>query len=313
MNKKILIVSGPTATYKTSLSIKIAKELSKNYKIEIINFDSLCFYKELNIGSAKPNKEEQNNIPHHLMDITSLNNPINAHDYLQLTWPLIQKLHNMNVIPLLVGGSGFYLRALIKGMYQDQKGNTTQVDLLLKEEGMEGVRKKLLEFDPESYHSLHPQDEYRNIRALQYYFNNNKPLSLAKKEQGDPYLLEKKGYEIMHIYLDMPKEEHWPLIHQRAQKMVEDGVISEIKNLLYFGFSGQEKALQSVGNKEVVEYLKNDEKEGPLALIDKMALSTRQLAKAQRTFFKKIHPKNSYHPKQDEDKILKEVESFLIK
>mgnify|MGYP001386056894 CR=1 FL=1 len=117
--KKVIIISGPTASGKTKVSLKlIQKGKQKNIPFAIVNFDSLLFYNELNIGTAKPTIEELDQFPHHMVNIASITNPLNASDYYKKAIPIIQKLHEDNIIPILVGGSGFYLRSLIKGMYK---------------------------------------------------------------------------------------------------------------------------------------------------------------------------------------------------
>lgn len=310
---KVIIISGPTASCKTSTSIELVKYFESNHKMEILNFDSLYFYKELNIGSAKPTMAERLGVKHHLIDINSISNAMNAHDYIKLASPLLDKLLQAGITPILVGGSGFYLRALINGMYQDEgekELKSEQVEKIISEEGMDGVRKRLRQVDAESFNSLHPNDHYRNIRALQYFLNNNRPFSYLKSEKSAPYHLDREGLDLFHIYLDFPKLEHEKIINTRTQQMLDHGLISEIESLLKMGFTGDEKPLLSVGNKEVLEYLKGLIKTKE-ELTLKISISTRQLAKAQRTFFKKITPKNTYHPLNDKVKIFKEVEQFL--
>ncbi len=314
MNKnKIIIISGPTASYKTSLSIEIAKHFLNTQEIEIINFDSLYFYKELNIGSAKPKMEERQGIKHHLIDITSISHIINAHDYVKLASPLLDQLLSKGITPILVGGSGFYLRALINGMYHDEgekKCDVKEGEKILHSEGIEEIRRRLKDVDLESFNSLHPNDHYRNVRALQYYLNNLRPMSEVKKSKPSPYQLHRAGLTFLHLYLDLPKIEHEKIIRERTQSMLDQGLICEIKSLLNNGFTGNERPLFSVGNKEALEFIKGEIKNEE-ELAKKISVATRQLAKAQRTFLKKIVPKNTYHPLNDKDKIFDDVEFFL--
>jgi tRNA dimethylallyltransferase len=122
--KPIILITGPTATGKTRTSINLCKFLIKNnIASEVINFDSLIFYRELNIGSAKPSDEELTSVPHHLINTHSIRTPLNASDYSKLAKGIIHKLHQESIVPILVGGSAFYIRALIKGMYESE---TTQ-------------------------------------------------------------------------------------------------------------------------------------------------------------------------------------------
>lgn len=316
----MIVVSGATATGKTSYSIKIAEkirsELSQN--VRIINFDSLLFYKELNIGTAKPTKEEQKGLPHLLIDISSAKDPLNAHDYIKMAEDEINKCHQDGDIPLLVGGSAFYLRALIKGMYESTSIDESlkkEIDDSYKKNGIEPIIDFLKEHDPESLSVLHENDHYRLIRAYEHYKQTGGPLSLERKkmEAKDPYDLSTgvhEDWDFHHIYLELPREEHWSYITGRTTQMIQDGLVSEVKALLSSGFTGEEKPLKSIGYIETLAYI-NGEFQSEEEYMERISISTRQLAKSQRTFFNKIHPKNSYHPLQDESKILLDCLNFI--
>jgi len=233
---------------------------------------------------------------------------------------LISKLHNEHKIPILVGGSAFYIRALIKGMYDgtsisDETRST--VDQTLKEKGFSYIREELARIDPNSYQSLHENDEYRNIRAYEFYLQTGHPISKEKNKIQDPYDFQQTGHpewDVFHIYLDIPKEEHWKIIEKRTYKMLEQGLLSEVSSLLKSNLiSGEEKSLQSIGYKETVEFLQKENMKSKEDLAERIYISTRQLAKSQKTFFKKIKPKQTYHPLKDRDKIMTEGLQFLLK
>lgn len=317
--KKTIIVSGPTGCGKTSTSIELGKFLkSKNVESVIVNFDSLCFYKEISIGTAKPSLEEQAKHPHSLIDVASIAEDFNSSHFIQLAEEKISDLHQKGIIPILVGGSAFYLRALIKGMYETEAAPQevkAKVEKILKENGTQGLIDELNDFDPKAMKSLHPNDEYRITRALEHCLTTGQKWSEQKrqKDESDPYDLQNKidkDWEMFHIYLNIQKEEHYPLIEKRAKTMVDSGLIEEVQNLLNNGFTGQEKALGSIGYKEVVSWLKEN-KEDREALAEEIFIHTRQLAKSQRTFFNKIHPKNEYHPLLDQENIKEDLLSFL--
>ena len=308
---KICIISGPTASGKTQTSINLAKSLGG----EIINFDSLLFYKELNIGTAKPTLEEREGIPHYMIDIESISNPINAADFVAMATPLITKILNKKKLIYLVGGSGFYLQALLYGMFDSpttpeaiiQKSNT-----LYQEEGITPFLEILEKSDTESFKRLHSNDHYRIRRAVEHFWTTNIPFSQAKKEMEEQRkvpLYQKQGWELHHIYLDLPKEEHFKIIQKRTNKMVEEGLIQEVQTLLQNNFTGQEKPLQSIGYKECLRFLQEKDYTQE-QMIEDINISTRQLAKAQRTWFKKWK-KNSYHPLSDQNKINDDLKSFL--
>lgn len=317
----LFIISGATASGKTSLSIDLALELKAHeIEAEIVNFDSLLFYKGLDIGTAKPSPQERHGVPHHLIDICEISEEMNASKFIQLAEPLISKLHNEHKIPILVGGSAFYIRALIKGMYDgtsiSDKTRST-VDQTLKEKGFSYIREELARVDPNSYQSLHENDEYRNIRAYEFYLQTGTPISKEKSKIEDPYDFEQtehSEWDIFHIYLEVPKEEHWNIIKKRTHEMVEQGLLDEVSTLLKSDhLIGDEKSLQSIGYKESVEFLQSGNGESKEDLAEKIYISTRQLAKSQKTFFKKIKPKHTYHPLKDKDKIIIEGLKFLSK
>lgn len=317
--KKTIIISGPTGCGKTSTSITLGKALAeKGIKSVIVNFDSLCFYKELNIGTAKPTKKERNQHPHSLIDLVSISEDFNSSHFIKSAEEEISKLHQQGIIPLLVGGSAFYLRALIKGMYESEstpENIRREIEELQESEGVLGIINKLNELDPEATQTLHPNDEYRLTRALEHCLTTGDKWSdqKKKKDEIDPYDLANnidKDWDIFHIYLNIQKEEHYPLIERRAREMVDNGLIEEVQALLEAGFKGTEKAMGSIGYKEVVSWI-NESKDDREALIEEIFIHTRQLAKSQRTFFNKIHPKIEYHPLQDQKKIIAETLTFV--
>lgn len=322
INYPIIIISGPTATGKTSTSINIAKKLEKEFSLSshIINFDSLLFYKELNIGTAKPSIEEQGYIPHHLIDIETINNPLSASSYRKKALEKINKLQDQNKkSPLiLVGGSGFYLRALIKGMYDSNQTSPevkSFVESKMKAEGISFFSNFLKENDPESFNNLHGNDHYRIIRAVEFFLQNKSKLSSQKKEYDEslPYDFSKNSHEkwnMLHLHLDLPKDCHWEVIQKRTKQMIQAGLTSEVKNILQKGFSKKLRPLNSIGYKETLDFIEGIYSESEYE--ERINISTRQLAKSQRTFFKKVTPKHEYNAIKDQDSIIKAVSQFII-
>lgn len=311
MKNCICIISGPTASGKTAKSIALAKKFSG----EIINFDSLLLYKELNIGTAKPSIEEQMNVPHHLIGSHSIKEPINAAQYIKEAIPLIQNLHAQKKIVYLVGGSGFYLQALLFGMYDSQTSNPLVLQRsqdLYDKEGIEPFIQILKINDNESYNLYHPNDHYRIRRAVEHFWTTNQPMFKARinmddKKKNAPYV--KLNWHIFHAYLDLPKEVHFKIIQERTQNMIHKGLILEVQNLLKQGYTGTEKPMQSIGYKEVVDFLEgkySTQKE----MMDRINISTRQLAKSQRTWFKKWD-KSQYNPITDSKKLILDFENYL--
>ncbi len=303
--KKVLVISGPTATGKTSTAIEVARRTGA----EIINFDSLLFYKELEIGVAKPTAEEMGEVPHHFVSCTSVSEPYNASVYSKLALPVIEKLHAENKPVILVGGSGFYLQALLQGMY-DSPSTPKEVlersESIYQDEGIEPFLEVLQGNDPKSFERYHENDHYRIRRAVEHFWAWGTKFSEIRSDKDDQdqshWPMNKLGWDVYHAYLDIPKEEHWKIIEGRTQKMLELGLVDEVKNLLE-KFSGSEKPLQSIGYKEVQQFL-SGEIESLEDCEERINISTRQLAKSQRTWFKS-REKNEFHPLDDKEQLLK--------
>ena len=305
--KSILVISGPTAVGKTALSIRLGHQLNEQHgiSVEIVNFDSLLFYRELSIGTAKPTVEEMKGIPHHLVGNTSIATPFNAADFVQKANTLLNDIHQRGHLPILVGGSGFYLRALVKGMW-DMKTTNPDIRCWVRTQYQQWGITPLIEIlkkrDPQSLQTIHPNDHYRLGRACEYALETGEPISNQKHFQADenPFDFSHHAHpdtHFIHLHLEVDKECHQQYIHHRTQKMIQSGLIEEIRQLLANGFSTKEKPLQSIGYKEGIDYL-----QGRIAtteeLTEKIVISTRQLAKSQRTFFKKISPKKVLEERQ---------------
>ena len=319
MNNKLIIISGPTASGKTKTSIEIAKLIQNELKkeVEIVNFDSLLFYKEISIGTAKPTIQERDGIEHHMIDIESISGPMNAAQFIKKSETIITELMEQNKIVILVGGSAFYLRALLKGMYESPTPSPEikkRLDELYKKEGIKPFIDFLKINDPESLLNLHENDHYRLMRAVEHFESSGTKISEQKKDLDklNPYDFSViiHPWEILNIYLDVPKDEHFSIITKRTEEMFTQGLLEEIENLTKQGFSLNERPLASIGYKEAIEF-KNGLFENLQQCIERISISTRQLAKSQRTFFNKITPKESFNPIHDQVKIKECVTSFL--
>lgn len=306
---KVIVISGATATGKTDLAI----ELAKKFGGEIVNFDSLLLYKEINIGTAKPSPQERGDIPHHMIDVRSIKNPMNAADYAREALPLIQKLHAENKLVYLVGGSGFYLQALLKGMY-DSRTTPPEIlersEMLYEREGILPFLEILKENDRASFDRYHENDHYRIRRAVEHFWTTGTRLS-DKRELKDAANKEDQennihGWDLLHIYLDIQRDEHETIIRERTKRMLNSGLLEEVRSLLEQGFTGEEKPLQSIGYKESLNFIKGEiASEDELA--ERITIATRQLAKSQRTWFKRDQSKISFHPLKDKERIIERI------
>lgn len=312
MIKKVIVISGPTASGKTDISL----ELAEKFGGEIVNFDSLLLYKEINIGTAKPTFEERKRIQHHMIDVNSIRRPLNAADYARLAGPIIDKLHQENKIVYLVGGSGFYLQAILKGMYDSP---TTPPEIIKKSdelyaaEGIVPFLNILKQNDIESFERYHENDHYRIRRAVEHFWSTGKKLSQARvlKDQENEHLgISKHDWDVLHLYLNIPKEEHWNIIEKRTKKMLSNGLVEEVQSLLSEGYTGEEKPLQSIGYKETLDFIQH--KISSLAeLEEQIVIHTRQLAKSQRTWFNRDQSKLEFHPLTQREELFKQVDEFI--
>lgn len=310
---KVIVISGPTASGKTDITI----ELALKFGGEVVNFDSLLLYKEINIGTAKPSLEERKAIPHHMIDVRSISNPMNAADYAREAFPIIERLLKEKKLVWLVGGSGFYLQALLKGMYESvttPQETLQKSDALYEKEGIAPFRAILKEHDLKSYDRFHENDHYRIRRAVEHWWTTGLPFSLAREEKDQsndqmdrPTIHD---WDVLHVHLDLPKEEHLKIIEKRTDRMLSSGLIEEVKDLLSKGFTGLEKPLQSIGYKETLDLLFGVYK-NIAECRERIIISTRQLAKSQRTWFKRDSFKETYHPLLQREEISARVATFI--
>lgn len=319
MSHKLIIVSGPTASGKTKTSIEIAKVIKNELALDvaIVNFDSLLFYKEISIGTAKPTMMEREGIDHFMIDIESIESPMNAAQFIKKGEALIEDLFQQNKVIILVGGSAFYLRALLKGMYESPTPAPelkVRLENLYKEQGIIPFIEFLKINDPQSLENLHENDHYRLTRAVEHFEATGTKISDQKMvmDGQNPYDFStiEKDWNVLHVYLDLPKDEHFQIITKRTDQMFKDGLMDEISQLEKMGFTLEEKPLASIGYKEAIEFKKglfSSEAE----CRERISISTRQLAKSQRTFFNKITPKENYNPLQDQAKIKERVINFI--
>ena len=275
---KYISIIGPTASGKS----KLALQLAKKFNGEIVNCDSVQLYKGFNIGSAKPNLLEQNQVKHHLIDCLEWNEPFDAAKFSLLAQNKIRGIFSRGKLPIVVGGSGLYLRSL-----WSQKFHTLPSDKKLRQElnarDFQSIYDELKIKDPKRAADLHPKDKFRTVRALEINI-------LTGKSVAENLTNEKELPEFPPCFVIMMQPDREVLrkkIQLRIIEMLEEGFVSEVKGLLNQGCSKDAKPMQSIGYKQVVAYLDGEIEESDLA--SKIAYATAQYAKRQYLWYKKIN------------------------
>ena len=275
-----VVIMGPTAVGKTDFSIRLAQEI----RGEIINFDSVQLYKYLDIGSAKPTPRERAMVPHHLFDVLYPDEPFDAAEFVVRAASIAKGLLKRGRVPVFVGGTGFYARALFEGLSPAPKAHPALRDWLKCLEARFGpgyLHNCLKNLDPVTAHRLPPRDLYRIIRALEVYVLTGTPMSEVFRGNPPRPILSKDAVKIVLL---RPRHELYARIDQRVDIMIREGLIDEVKGLMKRGYSPNLKPLQSLGYKQVVRYLTGDI--GLSQAIYEIKRATRHYAKRQLTWFK---------------------------
>ena len=263
---KIIVIAGPTGVGKTKLSI----ELAKIYNGEVINADSMQIYKELNIGTAKIKEEEKENIPHHLFDIKKVTEEYSIYNYQKDCRLLIEEILKKEKTPILVGGTGLYIKSALYDYKLDYHNNISNYDYLPTEE----LYQKLISIDKEIEGHIDKNNKRRLINAINYYENNHTSIIHNKTN--------KLLYDVIFIGLTTPRVNLYNIINNRVDKMIQEGLIEEVstfhKEKIY-----TKPLTGGIGYKELYEYL--DNKVSLEVAIDNIKRNSRRYAKKQYTFF----------------------------
>lgn len=277
--KKLLVICGATASGKTALAVECAKRLGG----EVVSCDALLVYRGLNIGTAKPTKEERAGIPHHLIDVADPTDPFTVHDYERLALAAIEDISARGKVPVICGGTGFYLNAVLFrsgfGNAAADEGVRAKYQAIAEEKGKDYLHGLLRERDPESAAILHPNDVKRVVRALEIF-----ELTGRKKSEQRDEKIARFVYEAFAF--DFPRGELYARIDRRVEEMFEAGLVGEVEGLLAAGVPEDAQCMQGIGYKEVIEGLKSGYLHSTMR--DIIQKNTRNYAKRQLTFFKKL-------------------------
>lgn len=275
-----IIILGATATGKTGLAISLAKILNT----EIINADSMYIYKGLSIGTAKPTYAEMQGVKHHIIDVANPDEEFNVVNYREKARPIINNFLSNNIIPIIVGGTGFYIDSLIKNYsYGNAVHNTTlreELQEILKKNGSEYLYNMLANIDPKSASKLHINDTVRIIRAIEIARTSNN-LKSDNNNKGEVILKNP-----LIIGLDIARDILYKRINARVDTMIENGLINEVNKLYERGLRPEtHQSMRGIGYKEIVDYIESNT--DLTTAIDKIKQHTRNYAKRQLTWFRR--------------------------
>lgn len=280
MERKVIVIAGPTCSGKTTLSILLAEKLNT----EIISADSRQFYKYLDIGTAKPDKHILKKVKHHFINILEPDEYFNVSLFEKRALNIIDGLLAKNKIPIVVGGSGLYVKALTEGIFDEADYNEeirNKLMLIKKEKGKEGLYIELKLVDPESASKMLPQNWKRVLRALEVYYSTGQQIWKFHEKQ------ERKVDIEFNIYgLNWKKEVLYKNIELRVDSMIDNGLIEEIKYILDKGYSKTLNSLNTVGYKEIISYLDGEISQD--SAVDLIKRNTRRYAKRQMTWFRGV-------------------------
>ncbi len=277
LKSKIILISGPTASGKSKLALKIAKKLNG----EIINADSMQVYKELNILTARPSKIDLKKIEHHLYGFRTVKKEFSSGEWLKLAKKNIKKIRDKNKIPVLVGGTGLYFKALTNGLVKIPKIPTpirNQVRLMQNRLGQKKFYLDLLKYDPSVKNRIDPTDVQRSIRAFEV-------ISFTKKSIFEWYKKTKSSFkkdQFVKIYVDYPKDELINKISKRVDQMIKNGAIEEVKDFYKLNLKSDSNIFKVIGIREIKDFI--DKKTSINDLKQNIVIKTRQYAKRQRTW-----------------------------
>ena len=294
--QKVVIILGPTAVGKSDIGIKLAKIFNG----EIISADSVQVFKGFDIGSAKISKEEMDGIKHHCIDIMEPNEDFSVFDYVELTKKKIDEIFKKGKLPFIVGGTGLYVRALLGGYNFGGAGKQQEFRKSLENVELSDLYKTLQEKDPERAEELSPNDRKRIIRALEVC------------EFGEKTENSKPDLDAFVIVLNMDRQKLYERINFRADIMLKNGLVDEVKGLLNSGVRVDSQPMKAIGYKEVVSYLNKEIDEKTME--DLIKQHSRNYAKRQMTFFRSIENARNYDAsKKDETvkNIGKDIKEWL--
>ncbi|MBI1912202.1 MAG: tRNA (adenosine(37)-N6)-dimethylallyltransferase MiaA [Deltaproteobacteria bacterium] len=300
---KLILIVGPTATGKSDLAV----ELSTLFNGEIVSADSMQIYRYMDIGTAKPTREQRANAAHHLIDIVNPDEDYTAARYKKDASAKIEEISSRGKNIFVAGGTGLYVKALTQGLFEGPASDASIRQNLMEEaktKGKEYIYEKLKEVDPISASTIHPNNLIRVIRALEVYNISGKTMSDFQREHG----FSEEPFETLKIGLIKERDSLYRDIERRVDRMMEEGLLEETRRLLGMGYSSCLKPMCALGYKEMCNFIAGEynlEK-----AVEELKKNTRHYAKRQITWFKKDNEIRWFHPDGKKD-IINLVKEFL--
>ena len=277
----IICIAGPTASGKTALAVELAKALNG----EVVSCDSMQVYKDMDIGTAKPTKDEMQGIPHHMLSVAEPWEDFSVSRYCEMAAPIVDDICARGKTAIIAGGTGLYMDSLIRGNTfapYPSTGRREELEALAEAEGIEAVLSQLREVDPETADRLHPSDQKRIIRAMEVYLETGETISEHNRKTQQ---LPPRYTPVWFALEDARRQDLYDRIDKRVEQMLCDGLLDEIKDLLGRGISEKCTAMQAIGYKEFIDALSGRSSiEEALKLVQQ---ASRHYAKRQLTWFRR--------------------------
>ena len=283
MKKPLILIAGPTASGKTATSVLLAKKIDG----EIISADSMQVYKEMDIGTAKVMPEEMDDIPHYMLDELQATDPCSVAWFKEKVEHYIQHIYDKGKVPILVGGTGFYINAILFNTHFDEQEADTHyretLERLAAEKGSQFLHDRLQEVDTVSAETIHPNNIKRVIRALEYYEQTGIPISLHNEREKSKRQANDSPYDYTFFALTMERSLLYVRINERVEKMIAEGLVEEVSAFFDKGCSESLTSMKAIGYKEFFPYFRGEASLEECIQILKQ--NTRRYAKRQMTWF----------------------------
>jgi len=277
----LIVILGPTAVGKTEISIQLAERL----EAEILSADSRLLYRGMDIGTAKPTPADLNRVRHHLIDVADPDEVWSLAKFQRAAYAAINKIHTRKKVPIMIGGTGQYIRAVVEGWDIPEVKPDPRLREALQnwaaELGSQGLYERLATLDPEAAARMEPQNQRRSIRALEVIFHSGRLFSAQKQRSGTPY-------QTLLLGINRPRPELYARIDARIQAMLEAGLVAEVEALFEKGYSPDLSPLSAIGYRQISEYI-----QGKISLKEAVVLikrQTRQFVRRQANWFKLADP-----------------------